>query len=445
MEKEVFPTIIKRLGGFRMTAEIVLMNPRGVALAADSAVAIGRERKVYHSAKKLFELAPHVPVGVMIYGVESLFNVPWETLIKMYGNELNNQRFPTLKEYVQGFIRFLNDNEYEAFMSDVNEVNFINRTVNEEIERLYEKLLTISRELYAEYGELHLQEEIQLLYVEHGGNFLKESLRTLEESKFIPVFDEEDFTFLLENYGGEIERLIEEKFESHLFVGDWMEWITHIVILRLLKKFTDAKSGIVFTGFGEKEIYPSVISFYVEGKINGKLKYCLLRDRTKKIDHSLNSTILPFAQTEMVHSFIRGIHRDIEGYTEYVLSKELENLTNNLVEKLAPSLRSEADLGSVRNQVEEAAIDVYHTFIKHSNHYQERYFIDPIMDVVGSLPVVELAHMAEALLNIASYKMKMSPNLETVGGPIDVAIITKGDGFTWIKQKHGDRSGVPNG
>lgn len=67
------------------------------------------------------------------------------------------------------------------------------------------------------------------------------------------------------------------------------------------------------------------------------------------------------------------------------------------------------------------------------------------MDVVGSLPVVELAHMAEALLNIASYKMKMSPNLETVGGPIDVAIITKGDGFTWIKQKHGDRSGVPNG
>jgi len=25
---------------------------------------------------------------------------------------------------------------------------------------------------------------------------------------------------------------------------------------------------------------------------------------------------------------------------------------------------------------------------------------------------------------------------ETVGGPIDVAVISKGDGFVWIKRKH---------
>ena len=25
---------------------------------------------------------------------------------------------------------------------------------------------------------------------------------------------------------------------------------------------------------------------------------------------------------------------------------------------------------------------------------------------------------------------------ETVGGPIDVAVISKGDGFIWIKRKH---------
>ena len=26
--------------------------------------------------------------------------------------------------------------------------------------------------------------------------------------------------------------------------------------------------------------------------------------------------------------------------------------------------------------------------------------------------------------------------METVGGPIDVAVISKGDGFIWIKRKH---------
>ena len=30
----------------------------------------------------------------------------------------------------------------------------------------------------------------------------------------------------------------------------------------------------------------------------------------------------------------------------------------------------------------------------------------------------------------------MSPDSETVGGPVDVAVISKGDGFIWIDRKH---------
>jgi hypothetical protein len=30
----------------------------------------------------------------------------------------------------------------------------------------------------------------------------------------------------------------------------------------------------------------------------------------------------------------------------------------------------------------------------------------------------------------------MSTETETVGGPVDVAVISKGDGFVWIKRKH---------
>lgn len=44
-----------------MTAEIVVMNTKGIALATDSAVTI-RGRKVYNSANKLFELSKHNPV-----------------------------------------------------------------------------------------------------------------------------------------------------------------------------------------------------------------------------------------------------------------------------------------------------------------------------------------------------------------------------------------------
>ena len=44
--------------------------------------------------------------------------------------------------------------------------------------------------------------------------------------------------------------------------------------------------------------------------------------------------------------------------------------------------------------------------------------------------------MAEALVNLTSVKRKMSLELETVGGPVDVAVISKGDGFVWISRKH---------
>jgi len=33
-------------------------------------------------------------------------------------------------------------------------------------------------------------------------------------------------------------------------------------------------------------------------------------------------------------------------------------------------------------------------------------------------------------------RQRVSGDLETVGGPVDVALISKGEGFIWIKRKH---------
>ena len=44
--------------------------------------------------------------------------------------------------------------------------------------------------------------------------------------------------------------------------------------------------------------------------------------------------------------------------------------------------------------------------------------------------------MAETLVNLTSFRQRVSPDAETVGGPVDVAIISRGDGFIWIKRKH---------
>jgi len=58
------------------------------------------------------------------------------------------------------------------------------------------------------------------------------------------------------------------------------------------------------------------------------------------------------------------------------------------------------------------------------------------MDVVESMPKEELAVLAEALINLTALHRRTSQYAETVGGPTDVAVISKGDGFIWVKRKH---------
>jgi hypothetical protein len=59
------------------------------------------------------------------------------------------------------------------------------------------------------------------------------------------------------------------------------------------------------------------------------------------------------------------------------------------------------------------------------------------MNAVAALPRQDLAKMAEALVNLTAFLMRMCADKEeTVVEPIDVALLSKGDGFIWVKRKH---------
>ncbi len=74
---------------------------------------------------------------------------------------------------------------------------------------------------------------------------------------------------------------------------------------------------------------------------------------------------------------------------------------------------------------------------KKMDEYCHRKHIDPIINTVAHLPKDELAAMAESLVHLTALKRKITlKDTESVGGPIDVAVISKGDGFIWIKRKH---------
>ena len=47
-----------------------------------------------------------------------------------------------------------------------------------------------------------------------------------------------------------------------------------------------------------------------------------------------------------------------------------------------------------------------------------------------------MAELVESLISITHLNRRITMSEEGVGGPIDVAIISKGDGFVWKKRKH---------
>lgn len=98
-----------------MTAEIAIMNKEAIALAADSAVTMSTAgqsvAKIFPSANKLFTLSKFHPIGIMVYGNAQFMGIPWETIIKIYRNNLGNNELNTLNDYSKNFIEFLNVNQ----------------------------------------------------------------------------------------------------------------------------------------------------------------------------------------------------------------------------------------------------------------------------------------------------------------------------------------------
>jgi len=81
-------------------------------------------------------------------------------------------------------------------------------------------------------------------------------------------------------------------------------------------------------------------------------------------------------------------------------------------------------------------VSLHAHFTDEMKKFGHRSLVEPVTTAVAALPKDELAVLAESLVNLTALKRRMSMAEETVGGPIDVAVISKGDGFIWIKRKH---------
>jgi len=413
-----------------MTAEIVIMNREAIALASDSAVTMtsGSGEKVFTSANKLFTLSKYHPVGIMIYGSAVFMNIPWETVIKIYRNKLGRNHRDTLKDYANDFISFL-DNGNTLFPDSIQEEYVIN-CIFSYFKFVKTRIMEKVRSVIDEKGEVSDQETEQII-----SEIIESDYKEWEEAENIPSIPESFNKQIIDRYKNKIQEAIKNSFEELPISKTCLNQLKKIVgwlFSRFPKNIEGNISGIVIAGFGENDTFPALESFHIEGIVNNKLKY--KEYISSKVDFNQIASVIPFAQREMVDVFIGGVDPFYIDLVDSYLSMLLDGYAVKIVENLKGYTNKEKE--ELENNIKADGQKIHKDIRKILEDEKRKRYINPVIYVVSMLPKDELALMAESLVNLTCLRRKFTTDRETVGGPIDVAVISKGDGFVWIKRKH---------
>ena len=408
-----------------MTAEIAILNRVGVALAADSAVTISSnsgDPKTYNSADKLFPLDGDHPVAIMIHGSAEFMGIPAETIVKGYRASRFNQPQTELSGYARQFAEFMRHDlpiDHKTILTRIAGVAVdVLATIRSEAEADFREAVAKRRSGKVRTG---------VFMARRISEIIQEQVDKLAAWERIEGIDDT-------NLPAELPDIVSEAISTVLGDGmlDRLPLIVDLMRLALTRQVNlGGEIGFVFAGFGSDQIFPAIEAFDCDIALVGGLR--ISRGVSEQISNDQVAVISPFAQSEMVDRFMDGVDT---GYIEFVremVRAALSNFGSEVAQRLGADDRPDAkslakELAALRDEYVEELGNA--SFVFRLGNYRHK-----ILDVVQFMPKAELAEMAESLVNLTSIKRRVSAEHETVGGPIDVAFVSKYDGFAWIRRK----------
>lgn len=387
-----------------MTAEIGVLNMRGVALAADSAVTIGNA-KVMNNARKLFTLDSQHSVGIMIYGNATIMGVPWEVLITLFRKDVSDKVPASLDRYGELFFKFIQDSNIfdKSVLTNEAVYNYgsdILSVIQDEIQPFVENTDVVDRVL-SKIKKINVKNDHQnknLMNIEF------DEFKSSYTPAILDLFNSQQATA---TYRDEtvIDAFTNKLFE--LIISD--------------NYYSTSQTGIVFAGYGLEDYFPGIQQFTVDGFVCRKLKYVKQKENFVGAHaDNISSAIEPFAQQEMVHTVLKGIDPKLDEIRE----EQLNQIQKSIVEKI-----------NLQGEQQTLVTKIIEENKNYFQNFQRQNYINPMLNMLNILSVDELATMAKTLVSLTSFKRKFSGSMETVGGPIDVLVISKGEGPVWIDRK----------
>lgn len=415
-----------------MTAEVALLNKLGIALAADSAVTISEgsdSRKVFNTADKLFEVSRTQPIACMVFSNLQFVQAPLQVLIKEFRAQCGT--YERVADASSALLDFLHDFAIQA--SDQIKTGSIAQNAR----AVYDILIGRVNQHF----ERRLSDEQFFTDVQDPRQKVRETLNEAWDTAIsvLERFSEgwPDAEFVGAYPSDEMLN------EIHLDVLDSADQkppeqkrvrVTELMCALLTKASPlEPSTGVVVAGYGSSELFPTLDHFELYAPVLDALKF----RRVERVDIARSgprARVMAFAQREMAERFLFGLDAQTKEKILHFSRSAIAAVGDHAASLI--EFENDDETKAFRESVfsaEQAFVAGLESEGMETIRSESQSAVE---DMVEFMPKQDLADFAEALVNLSSLQRRVHSGFETVGGPIDVAVISKSEGLVWVKRKH---------
>lgn len=405
-----------------MTAVIGILNKEGAAIAADSAVTMtrGPQEKISNSANKMVRLSDVQPIAVMIFSSADFMEIPWDLIVRWYRHRRGKLEFPTFRDHVDDFLGFLVRERF--FCTDEQNKNYLAGM----FEWFFQRLDVDTPLLFDEEDN---PENLDAVIADYRDTF-GEKAEEWRSRGICPQFGDytvEDF----KAYAGSVlYEYLARVLDSRLYPAV-REFIVESFYYFLIHR-NERHTGLVFTGYGKEDRYPSSLCVRVVHGFDGRLACFVRPEEDVAISDKRPFAVLPYAQTDVMQILVQGIDPGLDEH----LCEQAESALMAMRNKTRYRFMKCGCPEEVLNAMDEVPYeDLMEEFKGKVHARMKKARNSKVFNCVKDLSVREMVRLAEEMVNITAVKRHINFDDEGVGGLVDLAAITRDKGFTWLNRK----------
>ena len=427
-----------------MTCQVVLLNAWGIGLASDSAVTSGN--RVSNGSEKIFAVPEPHKLAILTSSRAKVMGFPWESILSAWSESLTKP-LASIEEYWLSLEKWLCNSITSTTSVTDAEFGYLEDVIywklfNDLYDNVWHPIIYphFSSNLkpedlaFIDEGEIWTEEfkakQTKVLTKE----IIKESIDIIQQLESRRVTTHDPATGInagqsrvwLERYFDTYPSRFNKTFFEELLsnfpsIPGLEEKLTSLAVSYLTNP-NWASTMLCLVGFGAEDLLPSALEVEILGFVGG----VRLGGAFSSMTSVSSSGHLFYGQKDALNSLVLGqdsILMDATAKQNEAISKFRSQLQENDDEAVT-QLREVFESTLAQANIENEVISVG----------REQRLL-PFQKAVQMSPVRDLAEFASTLVGVQSARAAFSQDNPTVGGPIDVATITRHEGFQWLRKK----------